>query len=132
MERLFSLFVLATVLAIGPSGLVLADKPIDRDTFEAAIRGNTVEGRKIQWDTTYKMYFEPSGKYFRIDSLNNKEKGKWSVAKNGDLVMEGRKKPKSRAVTQRDDGGYDIHNDRDQVIWTIDKIVPGDPHGLAR
>ena len=132
MKRVLNLFVLASILTVAPSGLVLADKPIDKDAFEAAIKGNTVEGRKIKWETTYKMYLEPSGKYFRVDSLNNKENGKWSMAKNGDLVIEGRKGSKSRAVTQRDDGGYDIHNDRDQVIWTIDKIVPGDPHGLAK
>ncbi|KPK38336.1 MAG: hypothetical protein AMJ69_08675 [Gammaproteobacteria bacterium SG8_47] len=117
---------------MGPSGLILADKPVEKEAFEAAIKGNTVEGRKINWETTYQMYFDPSGKYFRLDSLNNRENGNWSVDKNGDLVMEGRKKPQYRTVKQRDDGGYDIYGNRGEVIWTIDKILPGDPHGLAK
>jgi hypothetical protein len=112
------------------SGWAYADKQLDKETLEALIKGNTVEGKRVKWKTTYKMYFDPSGKYRRIDSLNNKEGGDWRVEKDGKLTMIGRKEH-NRIVKQRSDGGYDVYNKSGQVVWTMDKITPGNPYDLV-
>jgi len=118
-------------LAMNLVGLSFAGDELDKATLETLIKGNTAEGKRIKWETTYKMYFDPSGKFKRIDSLNNKEGGEWHVESDGTLRMVGRKE-KYRTVKQRGDGGYDVYNVRGQVIWTMDKVTPGDPYNLIR
>ena len=86
------------------AGLALANEPLGKEALETAIKGNTVEGRFLKWKTTFKMYYDPSGKFRRIDSLNNKEGGSWSIDAKGVLLMSGRK-DRYRTVKQRDDGG---------------------------
>jgi hypothetical protein len=111
-------------------GLSFAEEKISKDTLETLIKGNSVEGKKINWDTTYKMYLDPAGKFRRIDSLGNKDSGEWYVASDGMLCITGRKKEKCRTVKQRSDGGYDVYNKMDEVIWTMDKVSPGNSYNL--
>lgn len=129
MKRISLWAIIFGLLAMNLSGMSFAGDQLDKDTLETLIKGNSAEGRKIQWKTTYKMYFDPSGKFWRIDSLNNKESGKWYVESDGKLRMVGRKE-RLRTVKQRDDGGYDVYNNRGQVIWTMDKVSPGNPFHL--
>jgi len=119
-----------TFLALIFPGLSLSGEQLNKDSLEKLIKGNSAEGKKITWNTTYKMYFDPSGKFSRIDSLNNKEGGEWKVENDGTLVMSGRKE-KRRTVSQRSDGGYDVHNRAGDVIWTMDKITSGNPYNLV-
>jgi hypothetical protein len=121
--------IVCGLLAMAFLGQSFAAEQLDKGTLETLIKGNTVEGKKIKWKTTYKMYFDPSGKFWRIDSLDNKERGKWSVENDGTLRMTGRKE-RDRTVKQRSDGGYDVYNVRGQVIWTMDKVTPGNPYNL--
>lgn len=107
-----------------------ADEQIDQESLEKLLTGNTVEGRKIKWDTTYRMYFDPSGRFRRIDSLNNKEGGEWRVESNGRLCMVGRKEH-CRTIRQRKDGGLDAYNMQGQLVWTMDKVIPGNPYELS-
>ena len=118
-------------LAISLPGLSFAGEQISKDTLETLIKGNTVEGKKIRWETTYKMYFDPAGTFMRIDSLTNKDGGEWYVASDGLLCTTARKKERCRSVIQRSDGGYEVYNKREEVVWTMDKISPGDPYNLA-
>ena len=105
---------------------------MDKASLEKLLSGNTVEGSRIKWKTTYKMHLDSAGTYSRIDSLNNKERGTWKVMKDGTLMMTGRKKGKEqeRTVKQRTDGAYEVYNARGMVIWTIDKVTPGNPYQL--
>jgi hypothetical protein len=129
MNHISRRVIICGLLAMNLLGLSYAAEQLDKDTLETLIKGNTVEGRKIKWKTTYRMYFDPSGKFQRIDSLNNKEGGEWHVERDGKLRMTGRKE-KYRTVKQRSDGGYDVYNRRGQVIWTMDKVSPGNPYNL--
>ena len=43
--------------------------------------------------------------------------------------MSGRK-DRYRTVKQRKDGGYDVYNKAGKVVWTMDKLVPGNPYNL--
>ncbi len=121
--------IVCCLLAMTLSGLSFAGGQLDKGTLETLIKGNSVEGKRIKWKTTYKMYFEPSGMFRRIDSLNNKESGEWEIESDGTLCMIGRKK-RCRAVKQRGDGGYDVYNRRDEVVWTMDKVTSGNPYNL--
>ncbi len=129
MKDYMGSIMLSGLLALSLSGGVLADGQLDKETLETLIKGNTIEGMILKWKSSYKTYFDPSGKYGRIDSKNNKEGGVWKVEKDGSLTMVGRKE-KRRIIKQRDDGGYDVYNHKGQVTWTIDKITPGNPYNL--
>lgn len=124
--------IVFSLLAMNFSGLSFAAEQLDKATLETLIKGNSVEGKKIRWKTTYKMHFDPSGKFSRIDSLNNEERGAWRIESDGALCMTGlrREKERCRTVKQRSDGGYDVYNVRGQVIWTMDKVSPGNPFSL--
>jgi hypothetical protein len=117
------------LLLIFGAGLAFADEPLGKDALESAIKGNTAEGKFLNWGTTYKMFFDPSGQFRRIDSRNNKESGAWSIDAKGVLLMSGRK-DRYRTVKQRKDGGYDVYNKAGKVVWTMDKLVPGNPYNL--
>jgi len=118
-------------LAMNLLGLSFAGEQVEKGALETLIKGNTVEGKKIKWKTTYKMYFDSSGKFSRIDSLNNKESGEWSVECDGTLCLSKNvHKEKCRTVKQRSDGGHDVYNVRRQVIWTMDKVTSGNPYNL--
>ena len=123
--------IVCSFLAMNLLGLSFAGEQLDKNTLETLIKGNTVEGKLIKWETTYKMYFAPSGTFRRIDSLNNKTGGEWYVESDGTLHMIGRKE-KYRMVKQRSDGGYDVYSPRDQVIWTFEKVSPGNPYNLGK
>jgi hypothetical protein len=128
MDLLFRT-MLCVLIAMTLPALALADEQLDQAAVENLISSNTVEGKKLKWGTTYRTYFDPSGKFHRIDSLNNKEGGEWYIQDNGRLCMVGRKE-RCRIIKQRNDGGYDVFNRQGQQIWTIDKVIPGYPYDL--
>ncbi|MEJ2657248.1 MAG: hypothetical protein P8012_08615 [Desulfobacterales bacterium] len=130
MNHIWRWAIVCGFLAMNISGPSFADVRLDKSALETLIKGNTVEGRNIKWKTTYRMYFDPTGRFWRIDSRYNKEKGEWHVEKNGTLRMSGRK-VNYRKVKQRSGGGYDVYGDRGTVIWTIDKVTPGNPYHLG-
>jgi hypothetical protein len=130
MRQYLGRLIIYGVILIASSGLVFANDQLDKEALETLIKGNTIEGTKIKWKSTYKTYFDETGKFKRIDSKNNEEGGAWKVEGNGMLVMTGRKE-KKRIVKQREDGGYDVYNQRGQVIWTIDKVTSGNPYNLV-
>lgn len=124
--------VVLGLLVMSLSGLSFAAGDMDKASLEQLIKGNTVEGTRIKWKTTYKMFFDASGKYSRIDSRNNEEHGKWKVQKDGSLLMIDNKREKEnvRIVKKREDGGYDMYNQNGVVILTMDKVSPGNPYNL--
>lgn len=132
MNHILRWSIVFSLLAMSLSGLSYAAEQLDNGALETLIKGNTVEGKRIKWKTTYKMYFDPAGRFTRIDSLNNEERGEWRIETDGTLCMIGhrREREKCRTVKQRNDGGYDVYNVRGQVIWTMDKVSPGNPFSL--
>ena len=131
MNRILHWSIIFGFLFMNLLGLSFAGEQLGKDNLETLIKGNSVEGKKIKWKTTYKTYFDPSGKFKRIDSLNNKESGEWRVESDGKLCMIGRKE-NCFTVKQRSDGGYDVHNTVDEVTWTIDKVFPGNQYNLVQ
>lgn len=105
-----------------------AETKLKSDEIKALLSGNTAEGRYIKWKTTHQMYFDATGKLRRTDSLNNKEKGTWTVNKSDELCVEV-KKERCNEVMKRDDGGYNVYR-KGKLRFTFDKIVPGNPHNL--
>ena len=131
MKRLLQWITVVSIFMI-PLNSLLAATSVDKATLEQLIKGNTIEGSLVKWKTTYKTYFDPSGKFSRVDSLNNVERGTWVVSDDGRLLMTGFKKgkEKDREVKKRDDGVYEVYSDRGEVIWTIEKVSPGNPYDL--
>lgn len=127
LARVLSILALLS-LTLG-TGLAHADEQLGKEALETLIKGNTVEGTKLNWKTTYKMYFDPNGRFTRIDSLNNKEKGAWSIDEKGILLMSGRKN-NYRIVKKRSDGGHDLCDKTGKPLLTMDKVVPGNPYNL--
>lgn len=129
MKHVARYAVVCGLLSMSVSYSSFAGEKVSSDSLESALKGNTVEGRKLKWKTTYKMYLDPSGRMGRVDSLDNVEAGEWRVDSDGALCIQVRKN-RCRVVEQRDDGGYDVFNQRGQKIWTMDTISPGNPYGL--
>lgn len=116
-------------LVITLPAMSIAAEQLDQQALETLIKGNTAEGKLVKWKTTYKMYFDPSGRFKRLDSLDNKMGGEWHVEKDGTLRMVGRKE-KYRTVKQRADGGHDVYGVNGKLVWTMDKLTPGNPYKL--
>ena len=127
-KRLIISFSAVMIGLLGLFHIAIAETRVSSEELKTLLSGNTVEGRYIKWGTTHKMYFEATGKMRRIDSLNNEEKGAWSVNKNDELCVEVRKE-RCNEVMKRDDGGYNIYR-RGTHKFTFDKILPGNPHNL--
>jgi len=123
--------IVCGLLAMNFLSLSYAGGQLDKDTLETLINGNTVEGKWVKWGTTYKMYFDPSGNYKRIDSLDNKTGAKWFVDSDGTLRLVGRK-DRYRTVKQRGDGGYDVYSPGGELLWTMDKFSSGDIYKLFK
>ena len=131
MKHISRLAIICGFLAINLLGVSFAGEPLGKDALETLIKGNTIEGKKVKWDTTYKMYFDASGKFIRTDSLNNKDRGEWRIESDGSLCII-RGKEKCRIIKQRSDGGgYDLYNLLGKLLLTIDKVSPGNPYNLA-
>jgi len=129
MKHLKYVAIIFGFFAMSLTGLSFAGEHLDKDTLETLIKGNTVEGVRVAWKTSYKMYFDSSGKFKRIDSNNTTDKGEWEVKKDGSLcIIKG--KTKCRWANKRSDGGYEVTNLLDKLLWTITKVSPGDPYGL--
>lgn len=123
----FSLFIIVFSL-MGLCQPSLAESRLSGEQIKALLSGNTVEGKYIKWKTTHKMYFEATGKLRRIDSLNNKEKGRWEINNSDELCVSVRK-TRCNQVMKRDDGGYNVYR-HGTLKFTFDKIVPGNPYNL--
>ena len=122
--------ILFIFLAINAIGVAVADEKLDKATLETLIKGNSAEGKNLVWNITYKMYFDPTGRFRRIDSRGNREGGDWEIEKDGTLFMMGNKN-RRRTVKQRSDGGYNVYNRRGDIIWTMEKVTPGNAYNLT-
>lgn len=109
--------------------LLLADTRVDKQALKELITGKTLEGRWITWNTTYKMYLDPSGNFNRIYGSDNKEQGRWWVNKKGKLCFE-IEEMACRRVKSRNDGGYNLYNKRKELKQTIEKISDGNIYKL--
>lgn len=121
------LLVISLMFIISTS--VFADKRVEKEELEALITGKTLEGKWIKWNTTYKMYLDPSGEFRRIAGTATKDEGRWWVNKKGKLCFEKNQKA-CRRVKKRDDGDYNLYNKKKELMQTIEKIVDGNPHKL--
>jgi len=121
--------ILVGLIGLGTAPSESAETRVSGDELQTLLSGNTGEGKFIKWETTHKTYFEATGKFRRIDSLNNKQKGEWYINKSGELCMVGKHKENCNVVMKREDGGYNLYVSNN-LNWTIDKIVPGNPNNL--
>jgi len=121
--------ILVGLIGFGTAPSESAETRVSGDELQTLLSGNTGEGKFIKWDTTYKAYFEATGRMFRIDSLNNRERPQWYINKEGELCIKGKHKENCHEVKKREDGGYNLYLSND-LKWTIDKIVPGNPNNL--
>jgi len=124
-----AIVILIGLIALGTAPLTLAETRVSADELQKLLAGNTGEGKFLKWETTHKTYFEATGKFRRLDSLNNKQKGEWYINKNGELCMVGKHKENCNVVMKREDGGYNLYVSNN-LNWTLDIIVPGNPNNL--
>jgi len=124
-----AIVILIGLLALGIAPLTFAETRVSGEELQKLLSGNTGEGKFIKWETTHKTYFEATGKFRRLDSLNNKQKGEWYINKSGELCMVGKHKENCNVVMKRDDGGYNLYVSNN-LHWTLDTIVPGNPNNL--
>ena len=126
-KRVITFFPIIMFGLIGSCHVAIAETKVSGEEITTLLSGNTVEGKFIMWNTTYKAYFEATGKLRRIDSLNNKESGEWFI-ESDKLCIKTRKK-RCGNIMKRDDGGYNAYR-AGNFKYTFDKIVPGNPHIL--
>jgi len=109
--------------------MLRAETRVDKQQLQELITGKTLEGKWIMWNTTYKMYLDPSGKFKRIYGDDKKEEGEWWINNKGKLCFRIEDKA-CRRVKQRDDGGYNLYNKQKELKQTIDKISAGNIFNL--
>jgi len=110
-------------------GTISADTRVDKQELEELITGKTLEGQWIMWNTTYKMYMDPSGELNRVYGDGKKQHGRWWVNKKGKLCFEVDNKA-CRRVKKRGDGGYNLYNKQKELKQTIEKISDGNIYKL--
>ncbi len=129
MNFTFKMFISVVLLSLLYALPVYAEEEVSGEELKKLLSGNTAEGQLIRWETSHKTYFDPSGDMRRVDGKNNKEQGVWQVDKYGRLCIEV-KKERCRTVKKRSDGGYNVYSRREELKYTFDKIVPGNPNNL--
>ena len=103
---------------------------LDQKAAEQLLKGNTAEGVQPKYKRAFKIYFDPSGTYRRLDDLNNRESGSWNVDKRGYLCMSlvsGTEK--CRSIESIGDGAY-ILKYEGKKSHKLKKIIPGNPNNL--
>ena len=121
------------LLSLLVMGLSHAEEKIDAKEkteitdLRLIITGNTVEGKIIKSHTRYKIYFHPSGKLLRHDSKANVEKGDWRISKKDYLCIKFAAE-KCHTVKKRGDGQFDLYGPNGELIFTIDKVILGNPN----
>ena len=91
------------------------------------LTGNTVEGKIIKSQSSYKMYFHPSGKLLRHISKAAVEKGDWRISNKTDLCLTFAAE-KCFTVKKRGDGEFDLYGPSGELIYTVDKVILGNPN----
>ena len=123
-------YCLLSLLVMGLSHAeekIVAEEKTEITDLRLIITGNTVEGKIVKSHTSYKMYFHPSGKLVRHDSKANVEKGSWRVSNKTDLCLTFAAE-KCFTVKKRGDGEFDLYSANEELIFTIDKVILGNPN----
>ncbi|MCK5666534.1 MAG: hypothetical protein KAI17_23745 [Thiotrichaceae bacterium] len=115
------------LLSLLVMGLSYAEEKTEQTDLRLLITGNTVEGKIIKSNTRYKMYFHPSGKLVRHDSKAKVEKGDWIISKKHDLCIKFAEE-KCHTGKKRGDGEFDLYSANGELIFTIDKVILGNPN----
>lgn len=115
------------LVLLGTAGLARAEYELSKQQALKLLSGNTVEGKIIKWNTTYKMYLHPGGKLVRLDSRGNVEKGMWRISNQGKFCIEFHWE-KCRIMKKREDGGLNFYNNAGKLKFTVDKVIPGNPN----
>lgn len=104
----------------------IAEAKLTYDESMAVFNGNTIEGIITNHDVAYTMYLDPSGSLVR-KFRGTVEKGNWRINQKGKFCIEFGQE-KCRKIKKRDDGGYNAYNRHDELKFTIDKVLPGNPN----
>ena len=107
-------------------GLSHAEEGNDQNEVKLDFTGNTLEGKIIKRDTSYKMYLHPSGKLIRLDSKDSLVRGSWYINSNNDLCLTFDSE-KCFTVNKRSEGRFDLHNQKGDLELTIVKVILGNP-----
>ena len=104
-----------------------AEEKIEQTDLRLTFTGNTVEGKIIKSNTSYKLYFHPSGKLVRHNSKATVEKGNWRISKKDDLCIKFAAE-KCHTVKKQGDGEFDLYGPNGELIFTINKVILGNPN----
>ena len=129
-----SIYVVTTcLLFFSVMGLSHAKEKIDAEEkteitdLRLIITGNTVEGKIVKSQASYKIYFHPSGKLVRHNAKANVEKGSWRISNKTDLCIKFAAE-KCHTAKKRGDGQFDLYSPNGELIFTIDKVILGNPN----
>ena len=103
-----------------------AEDALYQDDVRNILVGNTIEGKIIERDASYKMYLHPSGKLIRVDSKDALEKGKWQITNNNELCLN-IVSEKCLTIKKRGEGKFDLYSTNDKLELTIDQVILGNP-----
>ena len=107
-------------------GLSHAEEAIDNNEVKISFTGNTLEGKIIKRDTSYKMYLHPSGKLIRQDSKDSLERGSWYINSDNELCLTFDSE-ECYTINKRSEGQFDLHNRNGGLELTIVKVILGNP-----
>ena len=97
--------------------------------MKMVLTGNTVEGKLSKQDSSYKMYFHPSGALIRIVEKNEPEKGEWRMKGENELCLKFVTEA-CRTIEKRGEGKYDLYDKNGDLGLTIVRVIIGNPDKL--
>jgi len=118
--------VVSCYLSFLLTGLSYAEKVNEQTDLRLVITGNTVEGKDARSQTSYKIYFRPSGKLLRHNSQANFQKGNWRIVNKDGLCIKFAEE-KCYTVKSRSDAEFDLYDVNGELSLTIDRVTLGNP-----
>jgi hypothetical protein len=109
--------------------LSYAGDTVNSRELKLMITGNTVEGRIVEGEVDYKMYFHPSGLWVREYGDGKTDAGNWRINESGALCS-GPRADRCRLVKQRGEEQYELYNLQGRLELTIEKVTLGNPDRL--
>ncbi len=137
MRLILKSLVFFTMLASLMSIPVSASNPLNKETVEKLVTGNTAEVQNSKWKQKQaSWYFSTSGQIKSLDKNKKSGKGKWHVNDNGELCIQFKRQDNEhcRTVVPTSDGGYELYGTRHpfqgDLMWIIKEVSPGNVHDL--
>lgn len=128
MNKYATVLITSLITIVLSANVAMAADALNQTEAEKLIKGNTAEGKNVQYDKKMIWYFREDGTIRKLKPSGKKGRGEWSIDKKGQLCYLDKQmdEAKCEPIIPREDGGYDANDGK----WRFDKVLPGNAHNL--